>query len=139
MAKPLSYYMTDEVEKELNIRGKKLSPIITRDLLRLYTAYRTALLEIPLTLPETCMVVEAIKNVPITADNGLLLHTIVLESMQKNNLAGLFDVDIRQLIGKLRNLNIIQSLAIVDAAERVQEMAGDMDITTAIKAIFHLR
>lgn len=140
-AKPFSYYMPEEVEKELDIRGKKHSPTITRDLMRLYDTYHAALLEVPLTINEAYLLTESLKDESFDANNAQLLHTAVVKAIRSNNLEVKYKVDTRELAAKLRGLSVIQCLAIIDAVERAYEVSSEgsaFPTEETIKKIFCL-
>src|SRR5690606_30197063 len=99
-------------------RGKARSTVITRDLDRLYTLYRRALRRANLSLDEACLITDALNGSSVTTDTAYMLWAAIENSIKYEGLQEKWKVDGKALVEKLLSLNEIQSLAVIDAAER---------------------
>lgn len=132
--------MAEDVLEQVEERGKARSTIITRDLERLYTLYRRALRHVDLSINEACLIVDALNSTLMTADTAHLLWASVLDAIEHENLAEKWNVVGSALIEKLRPLNEIQSMAIIDAAERfwTNNKYRDQDMKIGVAECFGL-
>lgn len=130
--------MAEDVLKQVEERGKARSTVITRDLDRLYTLYRRALRHVDLSINEACLIVDALNSTLMTADTAHLLWASIQDVIEYENLAEKWNVDGSALIEKLRSLNEIQSLAVIDAAERFwsNEKYRDQDVRIGVAECF---
>lgn len=130
--------MAEDVLKQVEERGKARSTVITRDLDRLYTLYRRALRHVDLSINEACLIVDALNSTLMTADTAHLLWASIQDAIEYENLAEKWNVDGSALIEKLRSLNEIQSLAVIDAAERFwsNEKYRDHDVRIGVAECF---
>ena len=110
--------MAEDVLKQVEERGKARSTVITRDLDRLYTLYRRALRRVGLSLDEACLITDALNGSLMTADTAHLLWASIEEAVKYEGLQEKWGVDGRALEEKLRSLNELQFMAVIDAAER---------------------
>ena len=126
--------LIDQIEE----RGEARSTIISRDLERLYTLYQRALRRVDLTIDEACLVVDALNSSLMTADTAHLLWAGIEDAIQHENLAEKWGVDGQALVEKLRSLNEVQSMAVIDAAERFwsQQKYRDQDMREAVAECF---
>lgn len=127
--------LIDQIEE----RGEARSTIISRDLERLYTLYRRALRRVNLTIDEACLVVDALNSSLYIADSAHLLWAGVEDTIQHENLAEKWGVDGKALVEKLRSLNEIQSMAVIDAAERFWSKYRDQDMREAVAECFEIK
>lgn len=139
MAKTIGIYLRPETEKDLSARGENRSYVIARDLDRLYSLYRRAIREVPLTEREACLLVDALNGVLIDAATApFSLQANIEDSIIIDRLAEKWDVDGPALIEKLRGLNAIQSMALVDGAERFWVIADEVDVEEGVRKIFNI-
>ncbi len=136
----IAIYLPDPLLAEVSSRGDNRSGIISRDLERLYTLYRRALAQVPLTVEEACLIVDALNGAKLEADTARLLWAEIEDACHLDHLDEKWQVDGRALVQKLRELNEIQAMALVDAAERFWEAsdAGERDIGEAVKEFFNV-
>lgn len=140
MTKFPSIYLRESLAAEIRSRGTNRSGIISRDLERLYTLYKRALREVPLSLGETCLIVDALNGALIDADTARLLWAHVEDGIRIDGLDRKWNVDGAALVEKLRGLNDLQAMAIVDAAERFWEMSqsGEVGLEEGVRKCFNL-
>lgn len=130
-----SVTLTPEVLKELDARGPR-STVINRDLDRLYTLYRRALAQVGLTTREALLIADALNGILMDVTTVPLFwvqvqDTIILERLDKK-----WQVDGQALVEKLRNLNEIQALAIIDAVERFWAQDQSEDAESRVRKLF---
>lgn len=105
---------------QLLARGKT-SPVIERDINRLYLMYRRSLLQLDLTLEEVnliCNTLHKENNLRFinTIDTGLTLWLRIKEYAAVNHQEDTVDVD--KLVKKLQKISVIEAMALIDSAER---------------------
>jgi hypothetical protein len=122
MSRQTSFWLRDALEVELRARGTNISDLVHRDLGRLYTLYRRALAEVPLTVNEACLIVDVLNGALMDANSARLLWAEVEDGISLNGLAEKWNVDGPALVKRLQALTSVQALAIVDAAERVWQV-----------------
>jgi len=131
MTKTPSIYLHDSIAAELCARGNNRSAVINRDLGRLYVLYRRALRQAPLSslsIDEICLVVDVLNGSIHDANTAHMLWAGVEDGIRLDGLAEKWDVDGPALVEKLRALNDIQSMALIDVAERFWEKCSEGDI-----------
>lgn len=122
------------------IRGsRERSATIARDLSRLYDLYRHALREVPLTTGEACLICDVLNGTLMDASSAAALWAEVADGVRLDRLDEKWGVDGDALIARLKGLDRLTCLALVDAAERF--WAGDLseDARTAVRRYFHIR
>ncbi|KNZ70319.1 hypothetical protein Tfer_0879 [Thermincola ferriacetica] len=103
------------------------------------TLYRRALKQAGLTVDEACLIVDALNESLYSADTACLLWAGIGDACRLDGLDKKWNVDDVALVEKLQNLNELQSMAVIDAAERF--WAGpyrDIEIREAVKQVFGL-
>lgn len=113
-----SFSLTTEVSEMLTARGENRSYVINRDLVRLYTLYRRALATVDLSTDEACLLIDALNGTTMNADTARMLWAEVEDACQIDHLDRKWEVDGRELVEKIKGLNEIQCMALIDAAER---------------------
>lgn len=137
----VSVYFTDAQLAELASRGNNRSGIINRDLTRLYTLYRHALANVQLTVDEACLLVDALNGVQMEATTAQLLWTKIENACHLKRLDQKWKVDRKTLVQKLRSLSETESLALIDAVERLWvavEKKKENDIREMVKEYFNI-
>ncbi len=139
-AKNVGLYLRPETERELVLRGENRSHIIARDLDRLYTLYRRAIREVPLTEKEACLIVDSLNGTVLDANTAQLLWANIEDSVKLEGLADKWEVDGPVLVEKFKGLSAFQAMALADAAERFWEMAdgGKMDVEKGVRKVFNI-
>lgn len=137
----ISVSMYQPLINQIEERGEARSTIISRDLERLYTLYRRSLRRVNLTIDEACLVVDALNSSLMTADTAHLLWASIEDAIQHEDLAKKWGVDGKVLVEKLQSLNEIQSMAVIDAAERFwsQQKYRDQDMREAVAGCFEIK
>lgn len=130
-----SVTLTPEVLKELDARGPR-STIINRDLDRLYTLYRRALAQVGLTTREALLIADALNGILMNVTTVPLFWAQVQDAITLEHLDRKWQVDGQALVEKLRNLNEIQALAIIDAAERFWVQSQGEDVENQVRELF---
>lgn len=139
-AERISLSISKDLLAQVDERGEARSTTINRDLERLYTLYRRSLRRVDLSVDEACVIVDALNSTLMTADTAHLLWASIQDAIEYENLAEKWNVDGSALIEKLRSLNEIQSMAVIDAAERfwANEEYRDQDIKNGVAQCFGL-
>lgn len=92
------------------------SATFARDLDRLYTLYRHALGTVPLTLPEAQAIADTVRSRSWDDPRAAgVLAAEVADHLRRQPVAG---VDVQVLTDRLADLDQLQTLALIDAAER---------------------
>ena len=133
--------MAENVLKQVEERGKARSTVITRDLDRLYTLYRRVLRRTNLSLDEACLITDALNGSLMTADTAHLLWASIEDAIKYERLDEKWNVNGKALVQKLRcTLNEIQTMAVIDAAERFwnNEKYRDQDMKIGVAECFGL-
>ncbi len=135
----IAIYLPDSLLNELSARGDNRSGTISRDLERLYTLYNRALATVSLELNEAYLIVDALNGVLMDANNAKLLWAEIEDAIKLDHLDQKWQVDSKALVEKLRNLNEIQAMAIIDAAERFWQAQKDgKNAEELLKKIFRI-
>jgi hypothetical protein len=135
----IAIYLPDSLLNELSARGDNRSGTISRDLERLYTLYNRALATVSLELNEAYLIVDALNGVLMDANNAKLLCAEIEDAIKLDHLDQKWQVDSKALVEKLRNLNEIQAMAIIDAAERFWQAQKDgKNAEELLKKIFRI-
>lgn len=137
MAKTISFYIRSPLEEELDLRGGNRSSIINRDLERLYTLYRRAIREVSLTMAEACLIVDSLNGSIMDANTAQVLWAGIADSIRLDGLDKKWDVDGPALVEKLQGLNVLQAMALVDAAERFWEMEN-VPFEEGVRKVFNV-
>lgn len=142
MYKRINVTLPERVYDEVmdRVRGsRERSATIARDLDRLYTLYRYALRAVPLTAGEACLLCDVLAGTLMDASSATMLWAEVADGIQLDGLADKWGVDGDALVARLKGLDRLTCLALVDAAERF--WAGDLseDALTAVRRYFHVR
>ncbi|GGK22800.1 hypothetical protein GCM10010965_14630 [Caldalkalibacillus thermarum] len=118
MVEKISLSIRKEILDLIDERGEARSSTINRDLERLYTLYRRALNVIEFGVNEACLITEALETKNMTAETAHLLWAYVEDALRHKHLSKVWNVDGSELVEKLRSLNEIQAMAVIDAVER---------------------
>lgn len=126
------------VIEDIDSRGDNRSGSIARDLDRLYTLYKHALRDIPLSVGEACLLCDVLNGTMMDANSAVLLWAEVSDGVRLNGLDRKWDVDGKAFVARLRALDHIHALALIDAAERF--WSGDLseDARKAVGRYFHI-
>lgn len=133
-----------DVFKEVSsrVRGSRdRSATIARDLNRLYDLYKLALLGVQLTTAEACLVCDALNGTWMDVGSADTLWAEVADGIRLNGLDQKWGVDGEALIAKLKGLDRLTCLALVDAAERfwvVAPTSGE-DTRALVQRFFYCR
>lgn len=119
----ISVTLSEEILARLTIRGKNRSRIINRDLGRLYRLYQGALSRLSFTSCELALLCEALKFGFVETD----FLTTVIENILLKNLDAKWGVRKEVLLEKLRSLSDIETMALLDAIERVWFINPDQE------------
>ena len=132
----LQPFIIEELEK----RGQR-SPTINRDLERLYTLYDRALRRVNLTVDEACLIVDALNGTLHDVRSGTRFWIGVQDAIELDSLHEKWGVDGNALVEKLKNLDDLTAMAIVDAVERFWngEKYRNMDIREAVAEVFGIK
>jgi len=95
-----------------------VSPVIERDINRLYDMYSRALRQIPLLVEEACLITDCLNSTIYDANSAPMMWASVRDGIEMDGLDTKWNVDGPALVDKLKGLTEIQSMAIIDAAER---------------------
>lgn len=138
MAETISFYIRETVAEELYTRGGNRSAVINRDLERLYTIYKRALKEVPLSASEACLIVDTLNGSLMDAYSARMLWASIEDAINLDGMDKKWEVDGKALVEKLRALNDLQAMALVDAAERFWQECpqGDKGV---VKKFFNLK
>ena len=139
MAKTLGVYLYSETINEVAVRGENRSQTINRDLERLYDLYRRAIQETPLPLAEASLLVDCLNGSLVDARSAGMLWANVEDGIKYDGLEGKWEVDGKALVEKLRRLNQVQCLALIDAAERFWALpATERGIEEGVRKCFNI-
>lgn len=117
MAINTSVNLQPYIVEELNKRGQR-SPVINRDLERLYQLYARALRRVKLTVEEACLICDALNGTLHDVSSGTRFWFGIQDAIELDGLDEKWNVDGKALIEKLATLDDLAAMAIVDAAER---------------------
>lgn len=137
MAKTISFYIRSPLREELDLRGSNRSSVINRDLERLYALYHRAIREVPIVEAEAYLICDSLNGSLLDANTAQALWAGIADSIRLDGLDVKWQVDGPALVEKLRGLNALQAMALVDAAERFWVLpTGDRD--TGIRKLFSI-
>lgn len=125
----------EKVLREVDARGDNRSAVISRDLERYYTLLQRVIKRVRLSVEEACLIVDALNGILIDANTVQLLWANVADAISLDRLDQKWGIDGQFLIEKLRGLNELQAMALVDAAERFWEKP-EGDIRERVAQIF---
>lgn len=135
----VAIYLPDSLLEEISARGDNRSGTISRDLERLYTLYSRALATVQLEFNQAYLIVDALNGVLIDANTAKLLWAEIEDAINLDHLDQKWQVDGKALVEKLRGLNEIQAMAVIDAAERFwQAQKSGQEAEELIKKIFRI-
>lgn len=117
MAK-LSIAISDELLEKINARGNSRSRVIQRDLDRYYGLLERALKRAKLSVKEACLIADVLNGTVIDARTAGMFWAEVEDGIELEGYDEKWGVDGQALVEKLKNLNELQAMAIIDAAER---------------------
>lgn len=129
----------ERISAEIDARGDNRSEVIRRDLERLYTLYKHALREVELTAGEACLICDVLNGVLMDATSASMLWAEVEDGIRMDDLDQKWGVDGPALVEKLRSLDRLTCLALVDAAERFWAASPQEDPRQAVKRFFPVR
>lgn len=132
-------YLNPRMDVAVVARGDSRSGVINRDLERLYALYARALREVDLTIDEACLIVDVLNGSLMDANTACLLWASVEDGIRLDGLAEKWGVDGAKLVEKLRGLNDIQALALVDAGERFWQARGEGEMKERVREMFGIR
>lgn len=138
MAETVSFYIRETIAEELRTRGDNRSAVINRDIERLYTLYKKALKEVPLSDNEACLIVDALNGSLMDAYSARMLWASIEDAINLDGLATKWEVDGSTLVEKLKKLTDIQALALVDAVERFWQECPQGDIRENVRRYFRI-
>lgn len=111
-------YITEGLLKEVEKRGQNRSLVITRDLERYYELLDRALKQVKLTKREACLITDVLNGHLAVAVSAKLLWAEVEDAIELDGVDKKWEVDGKKLVEKLKGLNELQGMALIDAAER---------------------
>lgn len=141
---PAHITLPDHVYNEVSsrVRGSRdRSATIARDLARLYDLYKLALREVPLTVGEACLICDVLNGTMMDASSSTMLWAEVEDGIRLDRLDEKWGVDGDALVAKLKGLDRLTCLALVDAAERfwVAAPSSEEDTRTLVQRFFYCR
>ena len=139
MGRKTSIYLREELEEKLKVRGKETSSLINRDLERLYSLYQRSLRQVQLTPAEACLIVDSQNGTLHDARSAPMLWGGIEDSINLDGLAEKWEIDGPALVEKLKQLNDLQCMSIIDAAERFWEECPQGNIREDVKRFFVIR
>lgn len=139
MGRKTSIYLREELEEKLKFRGKETSAIINRDMERLYALYLRSLRQVQLSPEEACLITDSLNGSLYDANSARMLWGGIQDSIELEGLAEKWVIDGPALVEKLKQLNEIQCMAIIDAAERYWEECPQENIREDVKRFFEIR
>lgn len=139
-----SITMPPDVDAEVEARGPIYSNVIARDLDRLYSMYRRALARTPLTTQEACLLCDALNGSLMDAPSAHLLYAEIDDACRLDHLDAKWHVDRQGFVARLREMDDIQCMALVDAAERFwvhqgEEQYAGKSIEQIVPDFFYVR
>lgn len=120
-------------------RGANRSGVINRDLERYYTLLDRALASTTLTEAEAWLLVDVLNGTIMDATTAHMLWAEVEDGIRLDRLADKWELDGPALVEKLRGLTELQSMVLVDAAERFWEDEDRPSTSAEIGMYFNLR
>lgn len=136
--KTVGVYLSEQIDNEITQRGDNRSHTINRDLERLYTMYRRAIREIPLSVKEACLITDAMNGTLMDGNTAQLLWASIEDAISLEGLAAKWEVDGPALVEKLRGLNAFQCMALCDTAERFWCLK-DVSLEDGVRQCFSIR
>lgn len=119
MPKPIiSITLAHPVIAEIDARGEARSTTIARDLERLYALYKLALRDVPLAEREAMLLVDVLNGTLMDAATAAVLWGEIEDGITLNGLAAKWEIDGADLVRRLKALDNLHALALIDAAER---------------------
>ncbi len=130
--------LTPDTAEQIDARGENRSFTIRRDLDRLYTLYQRNLPR-NLTEGDACLIVDVLNGTIMDANNARMLWAEVEDGCSLEGLAEKWEVDGPALVEKLKQLNDVQALAVVDAAEGFWTKHDQGDMREIVREVFRIR
>lgn len=90
--KSFGVYIRESLQPEFEARGGT-SAVINRDLERLYALYRRGIREVPLTLAEACLIVDALNGSLMDANTAPMLWASIQDACKLDGLDAKWEVD----------------------------------------------
>jgi hypothetical protein len=138
MAKTFGIHIRKYIEEEFISRGGT-SVTVNQDLERLYDLYRRAIREVPLALDEARLIVDCCNGTIYDARSAPMLWASIEDSCHLDGLDAKWGIDGPALVEKLKGLTQLQSLALVDAAERFWNLPdGGRDLDADVRKFFNV-
>ncbi len=132
----LSAALVDAVDSRGGQQNR--SGAISRDLWRLYTLYEYALTSVPLAVEEALLFVDALNGVALDAASATLLWAEIADAIRLSHLDEKWGVDGPAFVQRLKELDRLQCLALVDAAERFWANPSLEPAQEMVKRYFHI-
>ncbi len=140
MARTITIYFYNEVEARIDARGENRSQTVNRDLLRLYALYERALQEIDITTEEAHLIADALNGVSMEVGTVRAFPPEIEDAINYQKLDKKWNVDGTILIEKLKKMNALQLMALVDAAERFWALPDEGKTTEEkVRKIFNIQ
>jgi hypothetical protein len=124
------------VYEALGTRSENESGIASRDLERLYTLYKHALREVPLSENEACLLCDVLNGTLMDANSAALLWAEVEDGIRLDGLDQKWEVDGPALVKRLQALDRLHCLALIDAAERFWAETPQEPAREAVRRFF---
>lgn len=121
---PQVNFRAGELEPALSARGESLALVARRDLERYYQLLTDELQAVQLSEGEAGLIVDALNGTLLDAHSYRYLPAEIMDALNGTLLTDKWAVDGEALTGKLARLSRGQLLAVVDAAERYWQRAG---------------
>lgn len=138
----LSAVIAEALREYLTIReefGAEGSEAIRRDLRRLRTLYKYALRKVELTVGEACLLVDVLNGTMFDANTAAVLWAEVEDGIYLDGLDKKWGVEGKAFVEKLRGLDLLTCLALIDAAERFWRECPQEDVREAIRRFFPVK
>ena len=88
-------------------------------------------------MAEACLIVDSLNGSIMDANTAQVLWAGIADSIRLDGLDKKWDVDGPALVEKLQGLNVLQAMALVDAAERFWEMEN-VPFEEGVRKVFNV-
>lgn len=129
-------------EVESRVGQKSRSDVVSRDLDRLYSLYRRAIGSLDLTIQEASLILDVLTGSIYDVATAPMLWAAVDDRIRLDRLDEKWGIDGTALVEKLKSLNDVQALAIIDAGERFwygDKKYQDLPFEEAVKELFRIK
>ena len=134
-----SVHMPEDVLHQVAARGG-LRSTVPRDLDRYYSLMRKALAGMEFTLAEVSLIVDALNGAIMSPATARYLWAEVADSISLDGTDTKWGVDGKALVQRLKGLNDMESMSVVDAAERFWNMdSARQDMDGALRETFNVK